>query len=99
MTSQYHRGRRKEYAVCKQLRSDGYLAQRTAGSHGLFDVMAVSPTTIKLIQVKYIDSRSSWRDANTIKLQKLPVPPGTTKEVWVYRKGTKDPTDIYTFVD
>lgn len=87
----YARGRSKEYAACKALRDDGYCAQRTAGSHGVFDITAVSATTIKLVQVKYTDS-GYWQDGNVELLKQLPVPPSTNKEIWVYRKGISQPT-------
>lgn len=50
----YEQGRNKEYSVMKKLRRDGYYAIRSAGSHGLFDVIAIDheKKEILLIQVK-----------------------------------------------
>lgn len=50
----YEKGRRKEYKVVNMMREKGYLAQRTAGSHSPFDVIAINPDIqdIRLIQVK-----------------------------------------------
>ena len=54
----YEKGRRKEYAICDRLRNQGYdIAQRTAGSHSPFDIIAVNKAKkiIKLVQVKTSD--------------------------------------------
>jgi len=48
----YKKGRKGEYEVINKLREKGYIAVRTAGSHGPFDVIAIKNNTILLIQVK-----------------------------------------------
>lgn len=50
----YIKGRRKEYKYVKIMRDKGFIAQRTAGSHSPFDVIAINPETkqIRLIQCK-----------------------------------------------
>lgn len=48
----YLRGRRWEYEVAKQLRKEGYKVMRTAGSHGPYDLIALGPNLIILIQCK-----------------------------------------------
>jgi len=51
----YIKGRRKEYKIVKQHKDTGYtIAQRTAGSHSPFDVIAIDieNRVIKLIQAK-----------------------------------------------
>lgn len=52
----YIKGRRKEYKVCHKLKkSFGYdIAQRTAGSHSPFDIIAIKIKNkkIKLVQCK-----------------------------------------------
>jgi len=50
----YIKGRRKEYKYVKIMRELGFIAQRTAGSHSPFDVIAINPDTkqIRLIQCK-----------------------------------------------
>ena len=51
----YIKGRRKEYAIVKRLKEEGYdLAQRTAGSHSEVDIIAIRrrDKRIKLIQAK-----------------------------------------------
>lgn len=51
----YNKGREKEYNICRRLKREGYqIAQRTAGSHSPFDVIAINKDTktIRLIQSK-----------------------------------------------
>ena len=51
----YEKGRRKEYKICNIMKKLGYqIAQRTAGSHSPFDIIAINWLTndIKLIQCK-----------------------------------------------
>lgn len=55
MNNIYQQGRRKEYAVCKQLRGEGYdIVFRSAGSHSPIDVVAIDieGRRVKLIQCK-----------------------------------------------
>jgi len=49
----YTRGRAREYRVKKRLLEEGALwVVRSYGSHGLFDLTAVFPDHVRLIQVK-----------------------------------------------
>lgn len=50
----YIKGRRYEYEVKKILTRLGYIVLRSAGSHGLFDLIAIHPITknVIFIQVK-----------------------------------------------
>ena len=49
----YTRGRAREYRVKKKLLEEGALwVVRSYGSHGLFDLTAVFPHCVRLIQVK-----------------------------------------------
>ena len=51
----YVKGRRKEYKICKELRSKGFdIVQRTAGSHSPIDVIAINK---KLRVIKFIQSK------------------------------------------
>jgi len=55
MTTNYMRGRAKEYYLMNRLKKDGFdIVVRTAGSHGMFDIIAIrkSDLLIRLIQVK-----------------------------------------------
>lgn len=53
--SNYVKGRRKEYAIVKDLKDEGFhIAQRSAGSHSPIDVFAINKRTktIKFVQSK-----------------------------------------------
>lgn len=83
----YISGRQYEYKCIVELRRQGAVeAQRTAGSHGSFDIIAIMPDgLIRLIQVK---SHGAQDDIK--KLDSLPIPEKlVTKELWhwVTRKG------------
>ena len=53
----YKRGADKERAVIRKLKEEGYsIGQRTAGSHGVFDVIAIN---IKERKIKLVQSKSS----------------------------------------
>ena len=45
----YQRGRSAEYKAVKELQAAGYIATRSAGSHGLWDVMAVNKNGVRLM--------------------------------------------------
>ena len=75
----YISGRNAEYAVIKALREEGaVLAQRTAGSHSLIDVIALMPDGLcRLIQVK--------KDSSPLHLEELaqlPHKTGVSVELW-----------------
>ena len=52
MGTPYQAGRRAEYAAIRELKTQGYQAVRTAGSHGPFDVVAWTPNELLFVQVK-----------------------------------------------
>lgn len=93
--TKYQQGRRYEYKVMKALVEEGYTCIRAASSKGLWDVVGVNAAEVRLIQVKSTRQQGkTWRDANCKKLEALEVPPGTRKEIWVYRVGIGTP-EIY----
>jgi len=66
----YIKGRNKEYAIVKKKREEGCeIAQRTAGSHSPFDVIAINreKKTIYLIQSK----PNNFSKLNTKRLHEL----------------------------
>ncbi len=46
------KGRSKEYSAIYQLRKDGWMASRSAASHGAVDVFAAKDGKVLLVQVK-----------------------------------------------
>ena len=53
IVTQYQRGVRFEYKVKKEYEERGCYVIRSAGSHGLFDLVAVDETGVEFIQCKY----------------------------------------------
>jgi len=77
----YDRGRNLEYLARDELISRGYiLIIRSAGSKGPFDLCAISPNDIVLVQVK---ASSARRKAAVENLRKIQVPKNVRKEIWV----------------
>ena len=85
----YSRGRTREYRVMKMLEKVGYTCFRMAGSHGLFDVIALGKDHMKLIQVKY-NQNASPAERESIALFTLG-PKEVSKEIWLFRTGRRDP--------
>lgn len=49
----YLKGRRKEYKICSQYKQEGCdIAQRTAGSHSPFDVIAINSQKKKIFLIQ-----------------------------------------------
>ena len=91
MTTNYRRGYERERKTVSILEKAGYYCVRAGGSKGLFDVVAIGPKDIKLIQVK------NNRAPNPVEMEAIEEfdsPPFATKEVWVYRDGSSNPTTI-----
>jgi Holliday junction resolvase-like predicted endonuclease len=79
MPNNYDRGRRLEDLACRDLRKAGYIAQRTAGSHGPWDVTAVNADGVRLIQVKAL---GATRDQDRIALLDVAAPASVSREIW-----------------
>ncbi len=86
MTNQnYNRGRRAEYKAVNDLKDAGYEVARSAGSHGLWDVVAVNSNGVRLIQVKSDADETDVRyDCKVAaeKMAQLARPDNVTCEVW-----------------
>jgi len=92
MPTNYQRGRAIEYQAIHMLKEQGYAAQRTAGSHGPFDIIAWNADSIRLIQIKgtrgptaittaLTKARNTWRDTP------IPRAPAISLEVWVKERS------------
>ena len=84
----YEAGRRYEYKAIEVLEGAGYEATRTAGSHGIFDVIACGPN-VRLIQIKSFEKGNSWQsDYKEAKesIEEMKELPGVSYEVWIWRK-------------
>ena len=69
LETNYKRGRRKEYKICKELKKEGFdIVQRTAGSHSPIDIIAINSERmmIWLVQVKpdNLSEKEQWKILN-----------------------------------
>ncbi len=83
----YRRGVATEYKCIEVLEAAGYVAQRSAGSHGPWDVCAVGGCGVRLIQLKRVKQGGSWKgdyDLAVEQMRGLPDLPGVSREVWVW---------------
>jgi hypothetical protein len=83
------KGTRNEHKAIQILEAAGYHCTRAAGSLGLFDIVAISRQGIRLVQVK------TNRDAAPAEREAIElfegVPPGATKEAWIFRDYQRAP--------
>lgn len=82
----YERGVEKERKAMEYLDSCGYITMRTAGSHGIFDVIALGPTGVRLIQIKRVKKDENWTseyESAKDQMQKLPKI-HASYEVWIW---------------
>jgi len=80
----YEQGKRAEYKVRKTLENEGYTCFRSAGSKGLFDVIAINSCEVRLIQVKFTEKDKYTEDKNCKLAKNLGVPENTKKELWIF---------------
>ena len=86
MSSQYLRGRVKEYKVRDMLLEEGFThAQRTAGSHSPVDVIAWKEDEVVFAQCKWAKSKSSYKK-DLAKFVSMKVPISVTKRFYVATK-------------
>ena len=71
------------------LEAAGYRCTRAAGSLGLFDVVAVGATDIRLIQVKCGSARLSLAEREAI--AGCRVPPAVSREYWRFPPRARVP--------
>jgi hypothetical protein len=84
MATNYRRGVDLERRTQKTLEAAGYDTIRSAGSHGVFDVVAWSWGSVRLIQVKQGCKPSPIERE---KIEMAEVPPNVVKEIWTWRKA------------
>lgn len=82
----YRVGRRWEYRVKALLEEQGYYVMRSASSKGLFDLIAVKSTHVRLIQCKY-GYQPSAVSIEEFKL--FNAPPNCSKEFWIKLRGER----------
>ena len=89
MSQNYRRGRAYEYRTMRILEDAGFVASRTAGSHGCYDVIATNLHQVRLIQVKVGDRSAGAAEREKFRL--LPTPQNVSKELWHFsgKRGAK----------
>jgi Holliday junction resolvase len=86
------KGTRNEHRAIKLLESTGYYCTRAAGSLGMWDIVAVGKQGLRLIQCK------TNRKPGLVEMEALmmfdAMPPGATKELWIYYDYQRNPEII-----
>lgn len=82
------KGNEREHKTMRRLEDVGYKCCRSAASLGEWDVIAIGPAGVRLVQVK----SNCWpgsveREA----LQLFRVPPGVSKEIWRWDDYAREP--------
>ncbi len=78
------KGTRAEHRCMKALEVLGYSCTRAAASLGEWDIVAVGPEDVRLIQVK-CNRRPGSEEMK--RLRGFLCPDNVTREVWVYKDG------------
>jgi hypothetical protein len=88
------KGQRNELRAKKILELAGYEVEKTVGSRfgskdfwGLFDLLAINATQLRMIQVKTNYCRPEYKEA----IKEFPCPPTIIKEVWVFKDRVSEP--------
>lgn len=82
------KGRRNEHRSRELLERDGYRVLRSAGSKGAFDLIAIGPADVLLIQCK----SNRWpSSAELAEMAAFPVPAGCRRLVHRWRDRQREP--------
>ena len=85
----YRKGREREYRTMRLLEAAGFSAFRMAGSHSPVDVIGLSATGVRLIQVKA--GKANVTPLEREALKRLERPTNSTVEVWRWKDRVRDP--------
>jgi len=80
----YTKGRAREYAALKILRSEGWLCSRSAASHGVVDIFAGKGGDVLIIQVK--SGRARVGGKGRAELKRWAEEYGARAEIWFFQK-------------
>lgn len=83
------KGTRAEHRAMRILEAAGYVCTRASASLGLFDIVAVGPADVRLVQVKAGTKYVSGVEREAIAA--LAVPGNVTKEVWRFPDRCRAP--------
>jgi len=96
MATNYSRSRSREYLTQQEFEKDGWYAIRSAGSHGVADVIAIRPSDcgipshfeVKFIQIKVSENLRKTSKTIYMEDEKLPFP--INVDLWKFPvKSTK----------
>ena len=82
------KGRRLEHKTIRVLEAAGYRCTRAAGSKGVWDIVAIGPAGIRLVQVK---ANSAPGPLEREQMEMFEAPPSCTKEYWVWKDKAREP--------
>jgi Holliday junction resolvase len=82
------KGTRLEHKSIKMLERTGYYCCRAAASLGLFDIIAIGPNGVRLVQVK---ANRNCGGVERERIEMFPVPTNCTKELWVWHDYAREP--------
>lgn len=85
--SKYSSGRRAEYSAIRFLSERGYGTVRSAGSKGVFDVVAYNDAIVRFIQIKSTKSKRPSYKKDVSQITETQVPEFASRELWVYTSG------------
>lgn len=83
------KGTRAEHRCMKALEAAGYVCTRASASLGLFDVIAIGPKDVRLVQVKAGTKYLSGIEREQIAA--LSVPDNVSRECWRYPDRARTP--------
>lgn len=79
-----------EHKTMRLLEATGYACTRAAASLGMFDVIAIGPTDIRLVQCKS-GLKPYLPPAEREAIQLFQVPPNVRKELWLWKTFARHP--------
>ena len=82
------KGRRLEHKTIKMLEAAGYRCTRAAGSKGVWDIVAIGPDGIRLVQVK---ANGAPGPSERKQMEIFEAPSNVSKEYWVWVDKARQP--------
>ncbi len=84
------KGSRIEREVKNKLEKEGFLCCKSGSSLGIYDIIAITPNVVRLIQVKSTKTKFYWstylKEIKTLELTAEMLPYCCRQELWVKEK-------------
>lgn len=84
------KGSRGEHKVMRRLESEEYKCTRAAASLGIFDIIAIGPHLVRLIQVK-VGKNPYANPVERAAIEEFKCPPFCTRELWLWKDRSRNP--------